>query len=312
MFNGTIEFDVAPGADGVPFMGDKRLKILKKPVATKTISNIEKDKHEKRSIRKYTLDNLAAGLRVRPAVLSGEEPLPAKHAPSDRVELQIDAQTRLNYDLIERRYNVSLEDVVNIAPVLFIKAAQESLVRQKRVLEEDVLEIVANISRMPGEPQYHSLDTIPDMLIEFVDNDDNCFVHRMKAIGDNDIFEWNVPYEDAGGYDPLVEPNPFAYYLQEMCASEIGHNMASVSDSEYRSYFPGGKMPICDVCYEDIKKIILGSHDAGLALSTGVVRIKDIPEKYWEPREAGNRVAWLEDEYAAAQKQNELDNDDES
>jgi transcriptional regulator with XRE-family HTH domain len=252
-----------------------RLKNLKKPVATKTISNIEKDKHEKRSLRKYTLDNLAAGLGVRPEVLSGEEPLPAKNAPSDRVELNIDSQTRLNYDLIERRYNVSIEDVVNIAPVLFMKAAKESLARQKRLLEEEVLRRISTNPPMPGETPPQSLATVSEWHFESIDNDGECFGSRAAAIEGNDLFEATVPYHNFG--IPGEDPNPFAYYLQDVCASEIGHNLACLEDEPYfsvHSYFSGDQIPINSVCNEDLNKITLGSNEAALALRTGIVRIK--------------------------------------
>ncbi len=194
----------------------KRLVKFKKPVSTKTISKIEADKNEKRVVRQYILTNLSAGLKVNPKVLSGEEPLPAKHAPSDRVELQIDAQTRLNYDLIERRYDVSIEDIVNIAPVLFIKAAQESLAKQKRTLEEEVLKATSKVGKMIGEPEPRSLDTVEQGIIDVVDDEDCCFSSRMEAIRNNDLFDASVPYEESGGYNPFYERSPFAYYIQEL------------------------------------------------------------------------------------------------
>jgi hypothetical protein len=291
----------------------KRLKKYKRPVSTKTISKIEADKNETRIVRQNILSNLAYGLRVNPKVLSGEEPLPAKHAPSDRVKLQIDAVTRLNYDLIERRYDVSIEDIVNIAPVLFIKAAQESLAKQKRTLEEEVLEVTNKVGRMLGEPEPQSLDTVEQAIIDVVDDEECCFSSRMEAIRNNDLFDASVPYDESGGYDPFYEHNPFAYYIQELCASDIGRNMADIDDDPHLSvfsFFSGSGIPINRVCNEDLDKITLGSVEAGQALSSGAVRIKDIPEEYWEPRQAGNRVAWLEDEYAAAQKQKEFDDDE--
>jgi transcriptional regulator with XRE-family HTH domain len=290
----------------------RKLAKMKTPVTTKTISNIEKHDGETYPVRENTLKSLSRALEVQPEVLSGEASLPAKRSPNDPVIVQLDARTRLNYELIERRYKVSLNDIVNIAPVLFIKAAKESLARQKRVLEEEVLEQARNMSRLPGEPQPHSLDTVPDGLLDAIDNDDDCFTHRMNAIIENDLFEQTVPYEDTGIHHPGEEPNPFAYYLQDICASEIGHNMAYLNDEpylSYYSYFSGGCIPINFVCEEDIEKITLGSSNARYALTTGTVRIKDIPDELWEPRRAGERVAWLEDKYEMAQQQSEKDDD---
>ncbi len=89
--------------------------------------------------------------------------------------------------------------------------------------------------------------------------------------------------------------------------------MADIDDDpqlSLDSFFSGSGIPINRVCNEDLDKITLGSIGARQALSTGIVRIKGIPEEYWEPRRAGDRVAWLEDEYAAAQKHKKNDDDE--
>jgi transcriptional regulator with XRE-family HTH domain len=290
-----------------------RLKNMKRPVSTKTISKIEADENETRSVREYILANLAAGLKVSPKVLSGDEPLPAKHAPSDRVELQIDAKTRLNYDLIERRYDVSIEDIVNIAPLLFIKTAKESLARQKTALALEVANAIGAYNELSGDNMPDTLDTVPVGYLESIDEDDDKRLYeRLAAINQNDLFNETVSYEE-GPHDS--DHNPFADYLTHICATEIGFENARVDSDDYYGgvyYFPGNRIPRSTVCYRDEIEITLGSREAGLALSRGLVRIKDIPEEFWEPRESGNRVAWLEDEYAAAQKQKEMDDDDEA
>ena len=100
------------------------------------------------------------------------------------------------------------EEQVRLAKVREVEKKQ---LAEKRVLEEEVLEQARNMSRLPGEPQPHSLDTVPDGLLDAIDNDDDCFTHRMNAIIENDLFEQTVPYEDTGIHHPGEEPNPFAY-----------------------------------------------------------------------------------------------------
>jgi transcriptional regulator with XRE-family HTH domain len=276
----------------------RNLEKLKHPVSARTISDIEKDQNEKRPINLNTLTNLSKGLRVSNKVLSGEAPMLEKRPPSGPEQVHLDARTRLNYELIERRYNVSLQDVINIAPVLFMKAAKESLARQKRSLEYAISRKVDEMSLPPGST---SLDTVSEGLIDYIDDDVDCFSFRMAAIAENDLFEATVPYPDEG--IPGESPNPFAFYIQEICASELGRNIADLEDAPYFSYhsfFPGESIPVNYVCNEDLEKITLGSTDALMALSTGAVRIKDIPEELWEPRRAGDRVAWLEDAYTSS------------
>jgi transcriptional regulator with XRE-family HTH domain len=283
----------------------RRLKKLKHPVSARTISDIEKDQNEKRPINLNTLTNLSKGLVVSHKVLSGDTPLPEKRPPSGPVQVQLDARTCLNYELIERRYDVTLQDIVNIAPVLFMKAAKDSIAKQRGVLEEEVLEEIKKLGFPPGVARPQSLETVSEGLIEHFYNEDDeyvrLFADRIQALNGFDLFEATVPYDNDG--IPGESPNPFASYIQEICATELGRNVADLEDAPYfsnHSFFPGDRIPINSVCNEDLKKITLGSGNALLALSTGAVRIKDIPEELWEPRRAGDRVAWLEDAYTSS------------
>ena len=45
-----------------------------------------------------------------------------------------------------------------------------------------------------------------------------------------------------------------------------------------------------------------GSEDALAALTSGIVRIADIPDDYWTPRAAGERVKFLEEAYERANR----------
>ena len=62
------------------------------------------------------------------------------------------------------------------------------------------------------------------------------------------------------------------------------------------------------ICLDILKQITLGSGDAENALEQGVVSISEIHQDLWEPRNAGERVAWLEDMYRQAKAKE----DDES
>jgi len=287
---------------------------LKRPVTARTISDIEKDKNNTRPIHQNKLLGLANALGVNPKVLSGEQPLPEKPSPSDPISVQLDAQTRLNYELIERRYNVSLNDIVNIAPILFIKAAMESMSRQKSILEREVyFELGQTLE--PGEESGRSLENLPDGLLQHWDDEqlEHRLGYRIEAVKQNDLFDQTVPIE----LNTMSEEktNPFADYLIKICASEIGHEMAKLKCDDFYGfieYFPGHRIPQSRVCDKDIERITLGSYAARRALVEGVVRIKDIPDDLWEPRKAGDRVAWLEDEYASANRKDELNDTGEA
>ena len=68
----------------------------------------------------------------------------------------------------------------------------------------------------------------------------------------------------------------------------------------YFSYSFSDYIPEHEVCLDLLQQITLGSTDADMALTQGVVAISEIPEDLWEPRKAGERVAWLEDKYRRA------------
>jgi hypothetical protein len=287
----------------------RKLAKMKTPVTTKTISNIEKHDGETYPVRENTLKSLSRALEVPPEVLSGEIPLPAKRSPGDTISVQLDARTSLNYELIARRYGVSQEEIINIAPLLFLKAAEESLTRQKRVLEDEVMKLVKSYCVDAGSTPPQSLDMVPVGLLDFLDSSwDSLYAHRLNAIKTNDLFELTVPY-DFGGMDE--EANPFGDYLQEICDSGLGSQKAGVLRDYmgFYSCFPDSSIPISIVCNDDIERITLGSENARSALMTGAASIKDIPEEYWEPRRAGDRVAWLEDKYEMVQQQLEQGDD---
>ena len=58
-----------------------------------------------------------------------------------------------------------------------------------------------------------------------------------------------------------------------------------------------------------LNQITLGSNDAKNALEHGVVSISEIPHDLWEPRKAGERVAWLEDVYRSSTTEDDTGDD---
>ena len=43
----------------------------------------------------------------------------------------------MNYELLEKCYGITFEEVVNLAPLLVVKAAEESLVQQEELIDND-------------------------------------------------------------------------------------------------------------------------------------------------------------------------------
>ena len=101
-------------------------------LTSRSISKLEKNKAEQVSVQQKTLKGLCGALGVYPEVLSGEANLPIKASPLE-VSIKMDPLTRLNFDLIEKRYGVSFDDIIDIAPMLFVEAAEASLSKLSNV-----------------------------------------------------------------------------------------------------------------------------------------------------------------------------------
>ena len=87
--------------------------------------------------RADTQRRLARALNVEPAMLTGERPLPeVAPAPRGRWTVEVSQAARNAAILAARRYRVAEALIVELAPLLFVLAAEESLGRRRAVLAE--------------------------------------------------------------------------------------------------------------------------------------------------------------------------------
>ena len=273
-------------------------------VTSRTILAIEKNGEGTVSVQQKTLIGLSKALEVRSNVLSGEAPLPAEGVPYD-LRIRLSAKVRLNFDLIRKKYGVDIEDVIDVAPLLFVSAAEESRQRQQEQVEHDSKEfeklstLWRQISNLGEHLNHPTVPWMPDGGYD----EPTYFAERWHAIKNNDLYEEYL--RDDG---PISEqPNPFADYLREVSQRPHLRNTVQVGDERdvetmggYFSYSFSDYIPEHEVCLDLLQQITLGSTDADMALTQGVVAISEIPEDLWEPRKAGERVAWLEDKYRRA------------
>jgi transcriptional regulator with XRE-family HTH domain len=286
-------------------------------VTSRTILAVEKSDSETVTVQHKTLSGICKALAERPDVLSGKEPLPEEGKPFD-LRIQLSPQVRLNFDLIKRKYPaVDIQDVINIAPLLFVAAAEESLLRQQEQVEKDAKEYgkhsklmyeILNLSDQ-FKSSYYALG--PDA---YMNND--YFAARWDAVKIKDLFEGSLWDQEWYDHDlPRSKfPNPFADFLYEVSQRaflngtiEFPIEFADVRDvREVREVGPqygysySEWIPDHRVCVDILKQITLGSSEAEKALEQGVVSISEIPPDLWEPRKAGERVVWLEEKYRHA------------
>ena len=285
--------------------GWSRADLAKKShVTERRILDLEKPDPEPKKVQRGTMKRLAEALRVNWNVLSGEKPLPPLSS-NEELSLSLDPKTRLNYDLIKRRYGLEFDDIVNLAPLLFIKAAEESLERQRGQLEEEIKHYgdtrslryqIAGISKDPDGPWIND-DLTPE----------DYFQLKYEALAKKDLFEKDLLDEDDPPWD---QENPFADYLRELSETPILNQTTRFDGDDeilfFRYwYYSGNRIPSYIVCRDLLEQVALGSINARLALEHGVVSIGEIPPDLWEPRNAGDRVAFLEEAYLKATQKDE-------
>ena len=111
-------------------------------IAERTIQRLENEPQRCQKPREDTVNRLADALDVEPDVLSGRSPLPEPdmEAPSDSKGVQVGAQVapraRLFYDLIKRRYGVSVTEIITMAPLFFTLLAEGSLAWRREKLKK--------------------------------------------------------------------------------------------------------------------------------------------------------------------------------
>lgn len=104
-------------------------------VSVRTISEIETHSEDKKKVNKNIFKGLRVGLGVT------EETLTGKNQNFDKVvdleeNLTIDKLTSDNMSSVSKRYNVTKDDIINLAPLLFAKFAEQCLEEEFQKLIE--------------------------------------------------------------------------------------------------------------------------------------------------------------------------------
>ena len=245
--------------------------------------------------RPQTLDRLARALDAKPGVLTGEEPLPPSRPLPDPVRFSgyMGSATRLDYDLVSRRYGVNTKQIIELAPLLFTMLAEGSLAWRREKLEqvEQALSDLRNLADEHSQLYFTRLQ---------VDIDTGCGIEESSidqadvlgdvVRGEENEFSWS---------DAVYDVTPFADYMCKL-ANDIGQpDIISFEDLDYS--LPNfvyrdeiyGVEPF-RLCGKDIDEITGGSKHARWALVCGDVRISDIPHELVSEEARDQRVEWLE------------------
>ena len=246
-------------------------------ISKDTISRIERG--ELPGNRRHTLVGLAEAFNVDPGVLTGELPLPPD---TQSVRARKPASVKVASDtlnalyLVSRRYKVPMDRVVELAPLLFVLAAEGSLESRR-----------TNLERLKAA--YHALGSdFPHLNAALLNEHDSAELFEAEAgsIAENDIFAKAVPPSINGAqYFPFQRQNPFSFYLQEQCSrySEDLINYAEV-DQESATYW---------VCEADALKIAAGDEDAQEWIIRSEFLLSKMPKHLWAEDALNERLAWM-------------------
>lgn len=267
-------------------------------ISARQIARIE-GQEEPCDLHPQTLARLARALAVKAAALTGEEPPPSSPQPSGspRLSIQTGPATRLDYDLVSRRYGVTAKQIVDLAPLLFTMLAEGSLARRREKLQR-VDEALANLEALAED----------NSQLYFADSGyghhregywaEKTSIEEADLLGDAVKGEENPLAAFGYSLDNFDEVNPFADYMRNF-VRELGQADVISFDHGDTSPFLGYRDDLYGVglyrlCGKDIDRITGGSKHARWALLSGDVRLSDIPEAFRPEDAKEQRVEWLE------------------
>jgi transcriptional regulator with XRE-family HTH domain len=237
-------------------------EVTKPKVDVSTISRIERGKPTR--VRANTLRALAKALDVQPESLC-----PAAEAERDVMKLRIEAAARNALTLVAHRYRIGRESIIEIAPLLFFIAAEQSLKeRQNRIADV----------RASADALFDLYRGIPHLPPEWP-IDEGAVSSEEQSIKARDLFGRKV-LDDAQqfmseldtGFDE-AEQNPFVQFLRDSLskASEANEVAGSVRWSP-------GLWPSYEICAEEAATIVGNDPKAAHAILCGAAALHEMPK----------------------------------
>ena len=239
-------------------------------VSPKQIQRLEDPKQASRNVRPHTLDRLADALDVGREQLTGEPPSPDDTRPI-RIGAGLLPGVRLAYELIERRYGVTVGQLLNMAPLFFAFLAEGSLAWRRTELSE----LQAAIGRLEELSDSRRKRFALRAWQAGEDSEDEA-----DAIERGDLFSDPFPPDYSFEPDEDWDRNPFADYLRKL-VEDIGRPELIDLDSydHGRAIAPAG-MPGYRIYGGDLEAMAPLDSDAMCALHVGDAGLSDIPDEF--------------------------------
>jgi transcriptional regulator with XRE-family HTH domain len=272
-------------------------------VDQKTIWRLEKGTH-KRKIRPPIVEALAKALDTTVERLVGAPPTkPAddENSPTTKsaddenswtliglptqLNVRIDNASRNAFALVCKRYQIPPYKLVSLAPLLFVCAAEKSLIRRRERLGE------LQKRQQDVEALYKDFEHLNALIWNNVKGEQTIF-EEQDSINAHDIFgamldsdgpEDHLPYK----YDEDKQ-NPFAIFLRDL--SKESNGMA-----EFFSLGPGFSVPRYKLNIEFLHYLVGDDEDAADEILLGHLALSSIPKDFTTTDE---RLAWIKDHRA--------------
>jgi transcriptional regulator with XRE-family HTH domain len=258
-------------------------------ISKDSISRLERGKQTGNAQR--TRKALGGALGVAPEVLTGEADIPApEDAPSNsrsdgrrhQLNIRVDGAVRNAFTLAFIRYRIPLARIVELAPFLFVVAAERSLKRRRAKLAE--LEAVfdqenALQSNFPHLPP--SIAPSQFMARAAVAEEKASIARRdiLAETLDERIFDdWDLARDDEA-----AEDNPFVSSLKETASDP--HLAEITSFSRRDTNF--------EVCRGEAIELAGGNADLAACILAGWAPLHEMPRDLLKDDAVEERFAWL-------------------
>ncbi|MET4129928.1 helix-turn-helix transcriptional regulator [Roseovarius sp. MBR-6] len=248
-------------------------------ISKRTIARLEAGEAETGN-RVHTIRNLARALKVDAEVLSAppsDDDINELGGGMQRVMTFVTSGTSLDFQMIQDRYGVSVDELVAAAPWMFTLLAEMSMLDRREKLSA----ARSNLTRLrEGMASHLGKDGDPFGEVSARLDAEEASVVADDVLGKmlRDVEEW-----------PEVEDHPFTAFLAEQ-AEKLKSPTVDAAELETQLLEP---LPVWRIHLAWLNDLSGGDPVAAYALHSGLVRVSDIPNELREDARTAERVAFL-------------------
>jgi DNA-binding Xre family transcriptional regulator len=190
-------------------------------ISERTISRLRSGK-EAGGVRRQNIEALATALDMQPGSLTGELPAPGADQPESpfspqktRWNIRLPTEIRNAYSLVAIRYRIPAARIVELAPLVFLLMAEQSLASRKQRLKE-MREAYAARKELAWQARHLPLEAAFDGALEDI------YAAEQSSIDRRDLFAEALLADEKLGtaqfYEDYAtdEHNPFAAFLRTL------------------------------------------------------------------------------------------------